>query len=272
MDDKALEQIRQWFMEYLASFEMEAGEDRGNIELKRIHTIHVEENAGLIALKEGMGDNDVLLARLSGLLHDVGRFPQYERYRTFNDGTSVNHGELGEQVVREAGVLEGLPDLPDLPELEREAVLACVRYHNAYSMPDIEDAMALRLLRVVRDADKLDIWRVMAEYFESPPEVRSPAVVNHLEDRPTYSRKMLHDLALSRQCRLGDAGVMNDIKFMILSWAYTVNFSSTCRLMLERGLVERIAITLPRHAGIEDAISSLISHIRGQAGGSGTNL
>ncbi len=269
MDDKTLEHIRLWFFRYVASFDMDAEEDRRTIEIKRVHTINVEENAELIALKEGMGKNNVLLARLSALLHDIGRFPQYARYRTFNDGSSVNHGELGEQVLQDEGILEGLPGLADH---EREAVLACVRYHNAYSMPDIEDECASRLLRVVRDADKLDVWRVMAEYYESAPAERSPAVANHLEDRPTYSQKMLRCLTTKRQCRLGDARVLNDFKLMNLSWAYAVNFSSTCGFVIERGLIERIAATLPRHAEIEDAISSLIGHIRGQSEGSDTNL
>ena len=266
MDKEFLNQIRQWFLEYSARFEMDEAGDREMIELKRSHTLCVVDNAVLVARGEGLSEPLALLAEAAALLHDVGRFPQYMQYRTFNDGTSVNHGELGAKVVREAGVLGAL----STPE--REAVISAVHFHNAYAIPDIEDETAIGLLRVLRDADKLDIWRVMADFYELPPSERSPAVANHLEDRPTYSPEMLEKLARGIPCRFADATVLNDLKFMNLSWAYFLNFSTTCRLLLERRLAQRVASTLPDTPEIADAMGSLMSHIRGQAERTNSNL
>ncbi len=259
MDKESLTHIRQWFLEYSATFEMDTEEDRGNIELKRIHTGHVEDNSVLIARGEGLSEPLALLAQAAAILHDVGRFPQYRQYRSFNDASTLNHGELGAKVLRKEDVLCALK----LPE--REAVISAVHFHNTYAMPDIEDETALGLLRVLRDADKLDIWRVMAEYYELPPSERSPAVAIHLEDRPTYSPVMLEKLARAIPCSYSDATVLNDLKFMNLSWAYSLNFSTTSRLMLERRLAERIASTLPDTHEIAEAMGSLMSHLRKQA-------
>ncbi|KKL99765.1 hypothetical protein LCGC14_1811130, partial [marine sediment metagenome] len=143
--------------------------------------------------------------------------------------------------------------------------ISAVHFHNTFAMPDIEDETALGLLRVLRDADKLDIWRVMAEYYEQPPSERSPAVAINLEDRPTYSPVMLEKLAKAIPCRYSDATVLNDLKFMNLSWAYGLYFSTTCRLLLERRLAERIASTLPDTPEISAAMGSLISHIQEQS-------
>jgi hypothetical protein len=43
------------------------------------------------------------------LLHDVGRFPQYRRWRTFRDSESDNHARLSLEVIRHEAVLEHLP-------------------------------------------------------------------------------------------------------------------------------------------------------------------
>ncbi len=262
MDKEFLKHSRQWFLEYSAGFEMEEAGDQEMIELKRSHTLRVVDNAVLIARGEGLSEPPAHLIRLAeaaALLHDTGRFPQFARYRTFNDSTSVNHGELGATAISENGVLDGLD------VRIRQNLLDAVRYHNAYSLPDIKDKDALLVLKVLRDADKLDIWRVMAEYYEQPPSERSPAVANHLEDRPTYSPGMLEKLARAIPCRYSDATVLNDLKFMNLSWAYGLYFSTTCRLLLERRLAERIASTLPDTPEIAAAMGSLMSHLQEQS-------
>ena len=41
---------------------------------------------------------DIKLAELIGLLHDIGRFEQLKRFNTFVDKKSINHGEFGGEI------------------------------------------------------------------------------------------------------------------------------------------------------------------------------
>ncbi len=59
--------------------------------------------------KRGSPAGRSLLAETAGLLHDAGRFEQYERYRTFRDGESEHHGRLAVQVIRTHGLLQDIP-------------------------------------------------------------------------------------------------------------------------------------------------------------------
>ena len=50
------------------------------LELKYAHSRRVAENARTIAEGLDHTPSEVLLAEACGLAHDIGRFPQYERY------------------------------------------------------------------------------------------------------------------------------------------------------------------------------------------------
>src|SRR5512140_2415439 len=77
-------------------------------------------------------DNETMLAESVALFHDVGRFPQYAKYKTFRDSISVNHGLLGAETLVENRVLQ------NLSEDEQELVIESVKFHNAFSVPKKE--------------------------------------------------------------------------------------------------------------------------------------
>ena len=64
------------------------------IKLKIEHIQRVAKNANDIAENLNLSKEDIDLAWLIGLLHDIGRFEQVRLYHTFNDGKSVNQAEI----------------------------------------------------------------------------------------------------------------------------------------------------------------------------------
>ena len=110
---------------------------------------------------------------------------------------------------------------------------------------------------MIRDADKLDIWRVFAEYYEKDPSERESAASLGLPDRPEYSDNVLSCLAEKRLARLSDLKTLIDFGIMQLAWVYDLNFAVSFRLALERGHVDRIISMLPRTEDISRAVSTL---------------
>jgi hypothetical protein len=240
MTREDLSRFREWFSRYCASFSTGEPEHQRNISLKEEHTRRVCDN--MVRITEGLSldEETRLLAETTALFHDVGRFPQYRRYRTFLDSASVNHGLLGWSVLREEGVLEGLT--------EREAglILDAVKFHNAFALPRLDHPDGVLLLRLIRDADKLDIWRVFVEYYESPPEERGSAIALGFPDEPGYSQEVLAYLREGKVAPLARARTLNDYKLLQLSWVHDLNFAPTIRLLLDRQYIPRIASVLPR--------------------------
>jgi hypothetical protein len=131
--------------------------------LKRIHTGFVVKNAEAIADGERFDAETREAALAAALLHDTGRYEQLRLYNTFRDADSVDHAVFSHDIVKEKGWLERT--VPDARV--RDAVLKAVLYHNRRELPDGLDALAEACSHTVRDADKLDIFRVLEDQVQN---------------------------------------------------------------------------------------------------------
>src|SRR5512138_1724073 len=84
-----------WFEEYVDDFRSSEREIQENIELKIGHTFRVCENITNIASSLDLSGEDIILAEVIALFHDVGRFEQLCQHKTFSDGISLDHAALG---------------------------------------------------------------------------------------------------------------------------------------------------------------------------------
>jgi HD domain len=234
-----LKYFKEWFSGYGKSFYSPNAEDQKNILLKEVHTAHVCRNILDLAEDLFLNDNKKLLAETVALFHDIGRFPQYARYKTFKDSISVNHGLLGAETLIYEKILHRLP------QNEQEIVVESVRFHNAFSVPKKENEDMLFFIRLVRDADKLDIWRVFLEYYESPLESKASAVGLGLPDLPEYSTEVFAYLYKKEIVSLATIKTLNDFKLLQLSWIFDLNYRPAFRLLRDRDYIDRIIAKLP---------------------------
>lgn len=246
MNRNDLNRFKKWFSDYTETFhssnrasnQASNQEDRKNISLKVEHTFNVCKAMMDIAKEQSLNTTDLLLAETVALFHDLGRFPQYAEYRTFKDSASVNHGALGAKILQEQGVLQ------NLPVDEQELIIDAVKFHNAFTIPDIANPKTLLFLKLIRDADKLDIWRVLIEYYEKN-ELTS-AITLDLPDQPGYSEKVLSCIYNNKPAFQADLETLNDLKLLALSWIYDLNFQTSFRLLTEKDCINRIAAMLPK--------------------------
>ena len=140
------------FMDYVENYDS----SNEKIKLKIDHTLRVCELCEDIAKSLNMSEDEIDIAWFTGLLHDIGRFEQVRRYGTFNDALSINHGKLGVEILFEEGRIRNFIEDNSIDDLIKK-VIGC---HNAYEVPenflDIEKTFS----NILRDADKIDIFKV----------------------------------------------------------------------------------------------------------------
>ncbi len=248
--------FKQWFSEYCKSFYSSNIEDQKNISLKEEHTLHVCKNMVQIAQGLSLKEDQKLTAETVALFHDIGRFPQYVKYKTFRDNISVNHGVLGAETLIEKKILEKLAGE------EQEIIIQAVKFHNAFSIPKKEKEDIVFFIKLIRDADKLDIWRVFLEYYESPSESKASAVGLGLPDLPEYSEDVLAGIYRKEIVSLLNVKTLNDFKLLQLSWIFDLNFMPSFQLLHERDYMQRIISHLPQTDGIQKASLLLKEHIK----------
>ena len=130
-----------------------------NIYLKYKHTGKVAENCERIAKSLNLSEQDIDLAWEIGMLHDIGRFEQLRRFDTFIDTESIDHAEFGGDLLFKDGLIQQFDDEKENYELLEKAI----RLHSLYRLPEDLSEKELLFCQVIRDADKIDIYRANYE-------------------------------------------------------------------------------------------------------------
>ena len=130
------------------------------IRLKIEHTYRVSELCEKIAGALELSEEDIDLAWLLGLLHDVGRFEQLRQYGTFMDAQSIDHALFGAEILFKQGKIRDY-----LTDTSEDALIECaVAYHSAYRLPEGLDERTQMFSNILRDADKVDILKVNVDF------------------------------------------------------------------------------------------------------------
>ena len=261
MNADIVAQYRSWFSRFVQEHAEADTRDHQNVLLKEEHTHDVCDNALSIAAGLGLDARETALAGVVALFHDVGRFPQFRRFRTFQDSISVNHAVLGAKVLLEREVLR------DLPARERAVVVRAVTLHNVFTLPPLADDNLRLHAQLVRDADKLDIWMVFTRLLDQDPSEWPSAAGLGLAEAPEISPAVLAALEQRAMVRLTSLRTLNDFKLLQLAWIYDLNFTPSLRMVLERGVIDRLSGTLPRSPEIERTLGDLRQYVLGRLGG-----
>ncbi len=144
------------FDKYVSQF----NPNEGRIKLKIDHIKRVAEMSKKIAKNLHLNEEQVKLAELIGLFHDIGRFKQAEMYNTFNDKISINHAELSVKILFD----ENLIDNFNVEEKYKKIIKLAILNHNKGKIDKNLNDDELLFSEIIRDADKLDIFYTICEY------------------------------------------------------------------------------------------------------------
>ena len=148
-----IEKAKKQFKEYVKNYNPE----EAKIKIKIGHILRVAENAKKIAQSLNLAKEDIEIAELIGLLHDIGRFEQIRLYNTFLDHDSINHAEFGVKLLFEDGLIRKFIETDNYDNIIKFAVLNHNRINIQEGLTDKEYLHA----QIIRDADKTDIYTVL---------------------------------------------------------------------------------------------------------------
>lgn len=146
------------FRAYTSNYDLDNVMIRHKVE----HTFRVAENCEKIARSLHMDVSSVAFAWFLGLLHDIGRFEQARRFGTFVDSVSVDHAEFGADLLFKDKLIDSFP-VEELTAEDLCLLETAIRLHNKLTLPENLDTRTRCFCNLIRDADKADIFRVIAE-------------------------------------------------------------------------------------------------------------
>lgn len=237
------------FESYLDNYDRE----NDKVRLKIVHTYGVVEQSSEIAERMGLSDEDVFLARIIALLHDIGRFEQLKRYDSFLPDT-MDHAAYGVKVLFREGMIRRF-----LTEDRWDAVIeTAIAKHSDFVLEGIDDEKTLLHARIIRDADKLDNCRVK---LEDPLETFMGAEAAEI-GAAKITAKIRRDALGEKSILSSDRVTLMDYWISYLAYFYDLNFRESLDIAEENDyvhrLIHRISYTEPETA---DTMAELEYHL-----------
>ena len=202
------------------------------VRLKIEHTYRVSGLCEAIARSLELAEEDVDLAWLTGLLHDVGRFEQLKNYGTFIDEQSIDHAAYGAELLFQEGKIRDYAEDASEDALIRTAVM----YHSAYRAPELLDERTERFCHILRDADKIDILKVNVDF--------------PLEEIYNVTESELRDSRITQEvmkCFEEEHAVLKSLKKSAadhvvghISLAYELVYPASLAIVREQGCLDRL--------------------------------
>lgn len=264
MKTAEVEKLKNWFTGYVGGFYTDGADAflDSHVRLKEEHTARVCEVMRFLTDALGLNAEDTNLAQAASLLHDVGRFEQIRKYRTYVDPKSVNHCLLGVQVLEQVHILE------DLDKEERAILTAAVQWHGAKVLPQDLDKRTTLFCKLIRDADKLDILPLLVnsftKYYADPEnfdrEVEFP-------DEPRVSGHVIEALMNHELVDYGSIETLHDAQLVLLGWVYDINFAPALKRIAEKKYLEEIASFLPDFPEVQQAVQHVFAHVQDRIAG-----
>ena len=179
-----IKKAKKTFKKYVKKYDM----TNPNIKRKYYHSFRVSELCGELATALHLDEEYTNLAMLIGLLHDIGRFEQIKLYNTFDDLKSIDHGGLGVELLFDKGLIRDYIKTDEYDEIIKKTIYN----HNKIAIPDTYNSNETLFSKIIRDADKIDIFRIKSEagIHKFEDEAISEGVVDCIINRSPIDLKM----------------------------------------------------------------------------------
>lgn len=203
------------------------------IHLKIVHTYCVVECAEEIATRMHLGQEDIQLAKIIGLLHDIGRFEQIRRFHSFEPGT-MDHAVYGAELL--FGKEQMIRRFVKEDSFDR-LIETAIAKHSDFRLEGITDERTLLHARLIRDADKLDNCRVKLEESMETLLDMDEETVGASEISPNVWASCLTEESV----RSADRVTGMDYWMSYLALYFDINFPETYQIIRENNYIDRIA-------------------------------
>ena len=221
-----INRAKQAFKKYVENY----NPDDEKIKMKISHIERVSQIAKNIAIQQNLSEENIELAELIGLLHDIGRFEQVRLYHTFVDKDSINHGEYGVKNLFEDGLIRNFIETEEFDEIIKLSILNHNRSKIQESLTERQNLHA----KIIRDADKIDIFATLTVGDKKAIWEKADLSNDIITDE--IYREFIEDKAINYKNRETSA----DILVSHFAYVYDFNFKESLKIIKENNYIDKL--------------------------------
>jgi hypothetical protein len=191
-----------------------------------------------------LSQQQLLIAQVSGLFHDLGRFYQFQHYQTFDDSISTNHAQVSIDIINDNNLLA------KFNAFEQKLIITAILEHNKKDMSLHLNTREEALAALLRDADKSSNFPFFIKFYNefgkkmpSSNIYRSELVDSVLNKVPVSNAK-------------GNLVTMEDLYLYHLSWFNDLNYLASIQLVLKNEYIQKIIANITN----KELAQNLLNH------------
>lgn len=220
---------KEMFKEYLKDYDLEDG----SIQLKIRHTYEVINKSEYIAKGLGLDEENIELAKVIALLHDIGRFEQLKLFHQF-DNTKFDHAKYGAEVLFNDNLIRKFVEDNKYDEIIKKSI----ENHNKYKIDEGLSEIEILHSKIIRDADKIDNFRVKEK--DSLKDM-FPKIYN--EETINYEKisQNVYETFLSQKCiKLEDRKTIIDYWVCVIAFIFDLNFDISLKYVRDNHYMDKL--------------------------------
>lgn len=222
-----LDKAKNEFIKYSEKFNLE----NSRLKAKQLHSLRVMEVSNKIAKGLELKEEEIDIATLIGLLHDIARFEQFTQYGTFRDRESIDHGDFGVEILKKDDyICKYIMDAKYI-----DMIYLAIKNHNKYQIENGLDSKQEMFCKIIRDADKIDILYEIVNIFykENDIEEMNHSIVNDEILSRIYEKKTINRNDFEERGKLISLLVM-------LAFLFDINYKTSFEMIYRENYINKI--------------------------------
>lgn len=224
------------------------------IALKVKHTYAVVQASEYIARNLNLSNEDIDLAKLIALLHDIARFEQAKIYGDYKDFKTIDHGDLAIKILFDDKLIRNFIEV----DIYDDIISKAIQNHNKLNIEDGLTDKQLLHSKIIRDGDKMDIFRVKTtDSFEAILNATKEELENDTITKKIYDDFMHNQVIVSHERK-----TTLDCWVSYLAFIYDFNFKVGLQFIKDHDYINKMIDRLDYK---NKEISFLMENIRKHA-------
>ena len=219
-----LNKARETYEKYLSNYDLNIDKIKSKVE----HSFRVAKISRTIAKDMNLDEEKQQLAELIGLLHDIGRFKQYEKFKNYKVISQFDHGDYGAELLKN--------EIRKYIETSKydSIIIKAVKNHNKYKIEENLADEELFFSKLIRDADKIDILYECGKIFWKGEE--------ELINQSILSNEIYKQFKKQESIKIEKDRNYNTIDDMLITLAFTydINFKESYKYIKEENYINKI--------------------------------
>ena len=196
-----------------------------NTQYKYKHSIRVMKICEALANNMGLNEEDTYIIKTIGLLHDIGRFDQIKFTSSYDD-SEFDHAAYGAMILFKENLIEQFNVDPKYYDIIEFAI----RNHNRYKIEDINDERKLMFAKLIRDADKIDI-------FDAYTYLNAYNITDNLDDVTT---EVVIQFKKCEPINIKTMKTRADKLLNTFAFVFDINYNESLEIINSQGFIDEL--------------------------------